>query len=546
MPTASSPNLAGMTVKQAADHLARRAAVVAATGRAGPATKTAAGFLGGAAGLSPAVDQFAGKAKDWLGGQAGQHGLGDAAANVKGWWGGLDPWAQSGIEGAGLGALAGGALGLAKDDDDERHPFSSALTGALAGGALGAGGHLAYDQLRHLKNDKTQVVAHPPAGGVPAGNPRSVPVADRPAYSDGRQRLVTPEDQKLVSDSQAANATYHQEHPEDPTGTVMDPAVKSRVEQIAAREQLGNRAVQTGESALHQLTHLGETWDDAKSDPSGEAKRIGEYALPWAPKILNNTHDYLRRRNVNTVQRAALNVAGDSKLQSRFGVTPEQMQQLANADPAVRDAWRQAIRGEGDLPAKAWQGLGDRQQQLADLLPARGRPSGTMPTVPPPEPLGRLPNFSGDPHQPPQYMFPQGHQPPVQVEPRYGGVAAAGGGVPGGIGKSTWNAFKETARAAPAAKGVAPPPEPRAPFWKPFARETNEAVTEHPWFGAPRRWSEMGVGGRAGRVASYAIPLGLDALAYGINHSGPTPSENLIRAQLDPNGAIAAQARGGQ
>ncbi len=57
-----------------------------------------------------------------------------------------NPAAGAGLLGAGLG----GAYGLATSfgrPEEERQPWSSALTGALAGGALGAGAGVAYDQL---------------------------------------------------------------------------------------------------------------------------------------------------------------------------------------------------------------------------------------------------------------------------------------------------------------------------------------------------------------------------------------------------------------
>ena len=55
-------------------------------------------------------------------------------------WSSLPTYAQTGLAGAGLGALGSGLTNyFGAEDEEDRHPFQSALTGALAGGGLGAG-----------------------------------------------------------------------------------------------------------------------------------------------------------------------------------------------------------------------------------------------------------------------------------------------------------------------------------------------------------------------------------------------------------------------
>lgn len=77
-----------------------------------------------------------------------------------GWFKGLQPGTQQSMRnaaiGLGAGALGGAALNMMNTDkdDEDRHPFSSALTGALGGAALGGLGTLGLNQLnKHVMSD---------------------------------------------------------------------------------------------------------------------------------------------------------------------------------------------------------------------------------------------------------------------------------------------------------------------------------------------------------------------------------------------------------
>lgn len=99
-------SLSDLSVDQAAAVLAKRAAVVTMVKRAG---------------LFKTAD-----------------GLGQTLSN---YWKGLNPAAQGGLIGAGIGGVGGLGLGAVRrsEDDDSPSPWSTALTGALAGGGIGAG-----------------------------------------------------------------------------------------------------------------------------------------------------------------------------------------------------------------------------------------------------------------------------------------------------------------------------------------------------------------------------------------------------------------------